>query len=106
MGTTIGVDICFICTIQPKRNLSDPARGVVLQLSGRPTVVSVAEVPEEALVNGVPSAAVLWQAEAMFLERQEELYPEHHVITWEAHYKDHNGPFLSRFEVLLPAQED
>lgn len=106
MGATVEVNICFICTIQPRRELPDAARGCVLQLRGRPTLISIADVPEEALVNGVPSAAVLWQAEAMFLDRQKEFYPEHHVIAWEAHYQNPNGPLLSQFRVLLSAQED
>jgi hypothetical protein len=42
----------------------------------------------------------------MYLERQEELYPEHRVIAWEAHYRNPNGPILSEFRVLLSAQED
>ncbi len=105
MGATVEVSICFICTIQPRQELPDAARGGVLQMHGRPTLISIADVPEEALDNGVPSAAVLWQAEVMFLERQAEFYPEHHVIAWEAHFQNPSGPLLSQFRVLLPAQE-
>lgn len=106
MPETVEVNICFVSTLQPRRELPNTERGCVLQLHGQPTIISIPDVPKEALVNGVPSAAVLWQAEAVFLERQGEIYPEHHVIAWEAHHQNPNGPLLSQFRVVLPAQED
>lgn len=102
MDGTIDVDIFFTCIIQRKRERPDESDSVI-QLPGRPTKVSVAQVPEARLTGGLPSADVIWQAEAMFLERQEDLYPEHHVVSWEAHSENPAGPVLSRFRLLIPA---
>jgi hypothetical protein len=104
MDEAIDVDIFFTCIVQPKRELLGESSSVI-QLAGRPTKVSVARVPEAKLPGGIPSAGVIWQAEAIFLERQEDLYPAHHVISWEAHSGNPAGPVLSRFRLLIPAQD-
>ena len=86
--------------------MPDAMHGPMLQLRGRTTVISVADVPEKEFVNGMPSASVLWQAETIFLQRQAEFFPAHEVIYWEARHQSPDGPLLSQFRVLLPAQED
>jgi len=74
-------------------------------MGGRPTLVTVEDVPEHEIAKGLPSAAVVWQAETMFLQRQEELYPLHDVVSWEARYLKPDGPILSQFEITMPDQE-
>ncbi len=106
MDETIEVKVWFTCTLQPRRDLPSASRDLVIQMQGKPTLVSVANVPKRDCSDAQPSAAVLWQAENVFLQRQERLFPDHYVIGWEARYRDRDGPLLSSFRVLLPAQDD
>lgn len=99
------VKIFFICTIQKRLESPDDARGDILQLQGRPTRIHLVDIPEDQIVNGIPSSTVLWQAEGMFLERQDDFYPDHHVIAWEARNQDSKGQLLSQFQLLLPTHE-
>lgn len=104
MDGTIDVDVFFTCIIQRKREFIGEI-DTVIQLPGRPTKVTVAKVPEARLTGSFPSAVVIWQAEAMFMARQEDLYPDHHIVSWEAHGESFVGPVLSRFRLLISAQD-
>jgi hypothetical protein len=97
--------IWFVCTLQKRREQLANEHNFVLQ-SQEFTLITLVGVPRQELTDGLPSAAVVWQAEATFLQRQPDLYPEHNVIAWEARYAERDGVILSRFEVLLPAHED
>lgn len=96
----------FTCMLQPRKESTLKSRSAVLQISGKPTAVTVEDVPAHCLAKGEPDAAVLWQAESIFLERQEYFYPDHHVVAWEARHNDGAGKLLSRYRVLLSAHDN
>ncbi len=56
-------------------------------------------VPIDEVASGLPSAHVVELAERDFLGRIDDLFPEHHVLVWEARWASLNGPALSRYEV-------
>lgn len=104
MDGTIDVDVFFTCIIQRKRELPGE-NDAIIQLSGQPMKVTVANIPEARLTGSLPSADVIWQAETMFMTRQEDLYPDHHIVSWEAHGESFVGPILSRFRLLISGQD-
>jgi len=104
MDGTIDVDVFFTCIIQRKRE-SLGESDTIIRLSGRPMKVTIAKIPEARLTGSLPSADVIWQAEAMFMARQEDLYPDHHIVSWEARGGSFVGPVLSRFRLLISAQD-
>jgi len=103
---TVDIKVWFVCTLQQRREYSRSAYGAVVQLRNQYTLVTVNGVPSSELASGLPSATVIWQAEAIFLQLQEDLYLGYEIVTWETRYDDRNGVVLSRFQVLLPAEED
>lgn len=100
------VEIWFVYSIQPKNDptLISPTSSV--QQHGKMCAVTISDVPQTGMADGVPSSNVLWQAESQFLNQVGEFHPEHNVISWEARYPGRDGPVLSTFRVLIPSHED
>lgn len=102
---TVTARAWFIFTLQPRREPGSKHTSIV-QMTADPMLVTMDGVPAPEVAAGWPSQRLLWEIEDAFAEAAEDQYPGYDVICWEGRWNDPQGPLLSSFRDLLPADGD